>query len=520
MSARPPREISVLVPADLSPLYPTDPERIGPYLVLGRLGHGATGTVYAAVDVRAASPGDRLLAVKTLVCPELDPPEAYPALARRLRALAGVDSTRVVTPLAFDSDAEPPWVALPYVAGQRLSHYVSARGGLASGKVVALAVGLAEALSALHARGVAHGSLRPSDVVVGPHGAQVMECAVVASAERLRATAPSWTGPERARGGAATPAADVFAWGSLVAFAGTGRLPFGSGEPEEIVERAARGAFDLGGLHSGLRPIVSRALAPDPVRRPTVAEAVEAVLAVWAAECAAREETEEGGSPVSDRAELLRQLEHAWEGVEPPARVPEVVRLEGRLARHRPRRALAMAGTGALALGMIGGGGWFLFGLFGQDEEDALVSEVAEEVSPEPSEEEPLTMVVRFDPAEQEDPVEGPWVFTPVDREDEPVRGRGVPTHDEWAEQWDASGEPREAVVREDAAVLCAKFCAAPDHLFIDVEGRGTWELTGSDFIDYLSWGPVMIVEVTFAEESSEEDGPREIVAVTELFTD
>ncbi|MFI6579043.1 protein kinase [Nocardiopsis sp. NPDC050513] len=526
MSARPPREISVLVPADLSPLYPADPERIGPYLVLGRLGHGATGTVYAAVDVRAPSPGDRLLAVKTLVCPELDPPEAYPALARRLRALAGVDSPRVTTPLTFDSDANPPWAALPYVAGPRLSHYVSTRGGLASGKVVALAVGLAEALAALHARGVAHGSLRPSDVVVGPHGPHVMECAVVASAERLRATAASWTGPERARGGAATPAADVFAWGALVAFAGTGRLPFGSGEPEEIVERVARGAFDLGGLHAGLRPIVSRALDPDPVRRPAVAEAVEEVLAVWAAECAVREEaedaSEEGAAAAPGRAELLRLLEHEWEGVEPPARVPEVVRLEGRLARHRPRRALVMAGTAALALGLIGGGGWFLSGFFGQDEEeDALVSEVTEEVSPEPGEEEePLTMVVRFDPAEQEDPVDGPWVFTPVDREGDPVRGQGVPTHDEWAEQWDEAGEPREAVIREDAAVLCAKFCAAPDHLFIDADGRGTWELTGSDFIDYLSWGPVMVVEVTFAEGSSEEDGPREIVAVTELFTD
>ncbi|WP_026127852.1 serine/threonine-protein kinase [Nocardiopsis lucentensis] len=528
MSARPPREISVLVPPDLSPLYPADPERIGPYLVLGRLGQGATGTVYAAVDVTSPSPGDRLVAVKTLVCPELDEPEVYPALARRLRALSGVDSTRVVTPLTFDSDANPPWLAMPYVGGQRLSHYVTRRGGLGSGKLIALATGLAEALSALHAHGVSHGSLRPSDIVVGPDGPRVMECAVAASPERLRGTAASWTSPERARGGAAAPAADVFAWGALVAFAGTGRLPFGSREPDEIVERAAAGAFDLDDLHAGLRPIVSRALDPDPDRRPTVAEAVDAVLAVWATELAAArtaEEAEEGGEtaqrPVPDRAELLRLLEHEWRALEPPARVPEVVRLEGRLSQHRPRRALFLSGTVALALGMIGVGGWILTGLFADDEpEDTLVSEVAEDPSPSPSEEEePLTLVARFDPAEQEDPVEGPWVFTPVDREDEPVRGQGVPTHDEWAEQWDVAGEPREAVIREDAAVLCAKFCAAPDHLFIDVDGRGTWELTGSDFIDYLSWGPVMIVEITFAEDGGD-DGPREIVAVTELFTD
>lgn len=75
-------------------------------------------------------------------------------------------------------------------------------------------------------------------------------------------------------------------------------------------------------------------------------------------------------------------------------------------------------------------------------------------------------------------------------------------------------------MISPDTEVLCAKFCAAPDHVFLDEEGRGTWELTGEDFVDYLSWGPVVIVEVTFDEESMDDDGPREIVQITELFTD
>jgi hypothetical protein len=109
--------------------------------------------------------------------------------------------------------------------------------------------------------------------------------------------------------------------------------------------------------------------------------------------------------------------------------------------------------------------------------------------------------------------------LTPVTRDGEVPRNQGIPSHDAWAEQWDEDGEPGEAVIRPDAEVRCAKFCAAPEHVFLDEEGRGTWDLTGNDFVDYLTWGPVMIVEITFAEDQ-EGDGPREVVEVVELFSD
>lgn len=526
MSPRSPREISVLVPPDLAPLYPDDPSRIGPYLVLGRLGQGGSGTVYAAVDTASPDAAARLVAVKVLTSPELGSPDVFPALEQRLRALSNVDSARVVVPLAFDSDANPPWLAMPYLAGKRLSHYVTRSGGLGTGKLIALATGLAEGLSALHARGVAHGSLRPSEVLLESHGPHIMECAVAASAERMRGSGATWLSPERFRGAAPTPAADVFAWGTVVAFAGTGRLPFGPGEPEEIAERAANGSFDLDGLARGLHPVVERALDPDPDRRPRLREVIGAVIAVWQVENAAnlRERTGDGdtGAPAPSREELIRLLEREWHAVEPPAPVPKVVRLEGRMSDHRPTRALFLAASVVLALGLVGGGLWGLSRMIDPGGEELHASDAAGQQAAVPSaspEEDPLTQVVRFDPAEQESPDTGPWVYTPVDRDDEPIRGRGVPSHSAWAEQWDEAGEPGEAVIDPDAEVLCAKFCAAPEHVFLDEEGRGTWELTGGDFVDYLSWGPVVIVEVTFAEEEHD-DAPREIVRVTELYTD
>ncbi|MFD3685984.1 serine/threonine-protein kinase [Nocardiopsis sp. NPDC058631] len=520
MSPRSPREISVLVPPDLAPLYPDDPSRIGPYLVLGRLGQGATGTVYAAVDVSSPTSSDRLVAVKVLRAPELESPDVYPALERRLRALANVNSKRVIVPLAFDTDANPPWLSMPYLAGERLSHYVTKRGGLGTGKLIALATGLAEGLSVLHARGVAHGSLRPSEVLLESHGPHIMDCAVAASPDRMRGLGATWLSPERFRGGAATPASDVFAWGAIVAFAGTGRLPFGPGEPEEIAERAANGTFDLNGLAKGLQPVVGRALAPDADGRPSLREVIGAVIAVWQSEHD-DEGAASGGAPTG-RDELTRILEREWHAVEPPARVPEVIRLEGRMSNRRPTKAVLVAGSAVIALALVGAGVWGVSQLLGAAEEEALVSDASEEdtAAESPSaDDEPQTLVVRFDPADQDDLAEGPWVYTPVDRDDEPVRGQGVPSHSAWAEQWDEAGEPAEATVAPDAEVLCAKFCAAPDHVFLDEEGRGTWELTGNDFVDYLSWGPVVIVEVTFADGESGE-GPREIVQITELYTE
>lgn len=522
MSPRSPREISVLVPPDLAPLYPDDPSRIGPYLVLGRLGQGATGTVYAAVDVSSPTADDRLVAVKTLKSPELENPDVFPALEQRLRALSTVDAKRVVTPLAYDADANPPWLSMPYLAGERLSHYITKRGGLGTGKLIALATGLAEGLSVLHARKVSHGSLRPSEVLLESHGPHIMECAIAANASRLRGAGATWLSPERSRGGAPSPSADVFAWGAVVAFAGTGRLPFGTGEPEEIAERAAQGHFELDGLAKGLKPVVSRALDPDPDRRPSLREVMGAVIAVWQAEQADDEAEETDKNALPGRDELSRILEREWHGVEPPARVPEVIRLEGRMAAKRPTRALFLAGALVIALGLIGSGVWGVSQLLTPDEEETITGTAAEEPAEEAAEEEeqePTTLVVRIDPEEQDSPEEGPWAYTPVDREDEPLRGQGIPSHSAWAEQWDEAGDPGEAMISPDAEVLCAKFCAAPEHVFLDEEGRGTWELTGEDFIDYLSWGPVVIVEVTFDEESMD-DGPREIVQVTELFTD
>ena len=80
---------------------------------------------------------------------------------------------------------------------------------------------------------------------------------------------PSWMAPEQATGQSGSAATDVFSWGATVAFASTGRSPFGEGRPDAVLYRVVHEPPDLEGLEPRLEPLVRQALEKEPARRPT-----------------------------------------------------------------------------------------------------------------------------------------------------------------------------------------------------------------------------------------------------------
>ncbi|MGK5551776.1 serine/threonine-protein kinase [Actinomadura kijaniata] len=257
-------------------LTPEDPRRIGGYRLLGRLGEGGMGRVYLG-----RSPRGRTVAVK-LVHPELTrDPDFRRRFRREVAAARRVGGEWTAPVLDADTESDTPWVATGYVPGPTLHEVVERHGPLPERTVLALAAGLAHALRAVHARDLIHRDLKPSNVMVTLDGPRVIDFGVVRSADASVATrtgaligSPGFMSPEQVRGEALTPAGDVFSLGSVLAFAATGRRPFGTadGGLHALLYRIAQEDPDLDGLTGTLRGLVVACLAKDPARRPSLDE--------------------------------------------------------------------------------------------------------------------------------------------------------------------------------------------------------------------------------------------------------
>ncbi len=511
MSRRSQKEISVLVPPNLVPLTTEDPRRIGPYLVIGRIGSGRTGTVYAAVT--SSGGDDPLVTVKTLHPAQVNDNRVRAALDQRLHLLSNVDRRCYVPPIAFDTAVTPPWLAMEYVSGIPLAQYARRHGAMGQGRLIALAAGLAEGLSALHIKGVAHGDLKPSNILLSTAGPRILDCALPGDESLLRHSA-AWMSPERHEGAPQSPTSDVFAWGAVVAFAATGRLPFGLGEPEVVAARVREEEPALEGVPDELLPLVKRALDRTPDNRPSVRELIGSAIAIWESSTTPSDESPSRGTAVT------RVLAREWQGIVEPARLPRMIEIDapepGRL-----RRPPLVLGGAVLALALVIGGIVATLNtvLSSDDSDDPPSSSSSPSPSPSSEPAEDTTAIVRFDPTEQPDDGQT-WTYTPVEQaEDELPADAEFLTAEDWSAQWvdveDAGTE--QVVIPADAEVYCAKFCVpGPGH--IDDNNRGTFDMTGEEFTEYLKWGKVVIAEVEFAEDSSGGEGPREIATVTEIF--
>ena len=129
-----------------------------------------------------------------------------------------------------------PWLVTAFVDGPSLADAVASRGPLPPGPALTLAAGLAEGLEVIHAAGVVHRDLKPSDVLLADDGPRIIDFGIshAANAPGLTRTgwvtgSPGFMSPEQAEGRPAGPASDIFSLGSVLAFAATGHEPFGAG---------------------------------------------------------------------------------------------------------------------------------------------------------------------------------------------------------------------------------------------------------------------------------------------------
>src|SRR5262249_9243020 len=246
------------------------PDRLGAYRLLDRIGEGGMGVVYLARDL-----GHRTVALKVLRSSVAGDPTARRRLAREVETMQRVHSPYVAEVIDADLTGEIPYIVTRFVPGRTLDDLVTECGPCCGPAQAQLASGLADALVAVHAAGVVHRDVKPSNVMLVHDAPVVIDFGIAQGPDATRLTmtgmfmgTPGYLAPEVIEGRPSSEASDVHAWGATVGYAATGRPPFGTGSYETIFYRIVNGQADLAGAPAALVPLLAAALARDPPYRP------------------------------------------------------------------------------------------------------------------------------------------------------------------------------------------------------------------------------------------------------------
>ncbi len=265
----------------------------GRYQVEALLGRGGMGVVYRVKDRLV----DERVALKLLDLSRSDQSDAVDMFRREVRLARRITHPNVVRVHDLDEHSGRLFLTMEYVTGTDFRRELErAPGRLPYARAARVGLEIADALAAAHDLGIVHRDLKPENVLVERTGRLVLTDFGIAHLQDPRASArgaealigtPAYMAPEQVEGAASGPRADLYALGTLLFEALTGRLPFvRDGVLAMLVARVQEAPPDIAELCElppAFSKLVMRCLARDETSRPAsaadVAAELEAMLA-------------------------------------------------------------------------------------------------------------------------------------------------------------------------------------------------------------------------------------------------
>ena len=252
-------------------LRPDDPDTIGPYRLIARLGSGGMGVVFLGTK------DTERVAIKAVRHSFLDDPSLRIRFEREIDTLRKVSSPHVATMVDSSTEGDFAWHAVEFVNGPTLRERVDSKGPLPEDQWWTLARQLAEALASVHELGIVHRDIKPANIIMSETGPKLIDFGISQDSDAtsltmtgLVAGSPAWLSPEQLEGTPVTAGSDLYSLGSVLVFAATGKSPWGdetSMSVPVVYQKILSGQTSLEGLTAKQKELITSLHDPSPLNR-------------------------------------------------------------------------------------------------------------------------------------------------------------------------------------------------------------------------------------------------------------
>lgn len=279
-------------------LKKSDPDFIGPWKLINRLGSGGMSVVYQASKNERTS-----VALKVIRSQYLDNQVDRSRIEREISTLTQIKSKFVCQIIDSDITEDFAWIATEYINGPDLKTKVNLDGPYAEDDWFLLSKGLLEGLKAIHAYGVIHRDIKPTNILISADGPKIIDFGIAQSSEAtsltstgLIAGSPAWLSPEQINGDKVTYSSDIFSAGAVLNFAVSGISPWGDNTKitkDVIYNRILQKQPDLSSLNILQKSLVQQMMEKTPKSRPSADQALIYLNDKWSEEAKLKKQFEE-----------------------------------------------------------------------------------------------------------------------------------------------------------------------------------------------------------------------------------